>query len=51
MLNTFCKAIGMLGIQCQTDEPSTDAVRAAFMSHISEYGHSYGTKEELEYRF
>ena len=50
-MNTFCKAVGMLGIQCQVEEPSVDAVRASFMSHINEYGHSYGTKEELEYRF
>jgi C1A family cysteine protease len=41
----------MLGIQCTVEQPSVDHVRNAFVNHINEYGISYGTKEEFEYRF
>jgi len=41
----------MLGITCTVQQPSLDVVRDNFMKHISEYGISYGTKEEFEFRF
>ena len=50
-MQTICKGLGMLGITCTVQQPALDVVRKNFMQHISEYGISYGTKEELEFRF
>ena len=50
-MQTICKGLGMLGITCTVQQPALDVVRNNFMQHISEYGISYGTKEELEFRF
>ena len=52
-MNHLCKVIGFLGLQCgpeYTDKPH-DNVRENFFSHMFKYGLSYGTKEELEFRF
>ena len=50
-MQTICKGLGALGIVCTVEQPSIEVVRDNFMKHISEWGHSYGTQEEFEFRF
>ena len=51
-MNVLCAAVGgYMGIVCQPEEVSLDAVRQNYASHISKYGLSFGTKEEYEFRF
>jgi len=50
-MQTICKAVGILGIECTFEQPAIDVVRQNFMTHLSENGISYGTKDEFEFRF
>ena len=45
------KHLGVLGFNYSNSTPSTDALRAAFVEHVNTFGHSYGTREEFEFRF
>lgn len=48
---TICKGLGALGIECSVQQPPVDLVRTNFINHVNEYGLSYGTQEEFEFRF
>ena len=48
---TLCKSLSMLGIQCPTDSSNIDAVRANYVEHLNQFGISYATNEEFEFRF
>lgn len=50
-MQALCNGLGILGISCQSAQPELDVVRQNFMNHINSYGISYGTREELEFRF
>ena len=50
-MQTICKGLGALGISCTVQQPPVEIVRENFTKHLAEYGFSYGTKEEFEFRF
>jgi len=41
----------MLGIECSFEQPAIEVTRQNFVNYLSEYGISYGTKDEFNYRF
>lgn len=51
MINNLCQAATLFGIKCHYDEyyGAPDA-RERFLEHMSQYGLSYGTNEEFEFR-
>lgn len=49
-MNTIIKGLGALGLS-SVDQPSVAVVRENFVNHVNEYGLSYATNEEFEYRF
>ena len=48
MINFFCKAVAIAGVECDT--PVSYEVQQGFMQHMAEFGLSYGTKEEFNFR-
>merc|ERR1711998_417913 len=50
-MNTIIKGLGAIGLSSSVDQPSVAVVRQNFINHLNEYGLSYATKEEFEYRF
>jgi len=50
-MQTVYAGLGMLGLAWNPDQASLDLMRSTFMNHLSDYGISYGTKEELEFRY
>lgn len=48
MMNYFCSVMAMAGLECET--PVSYEVQQAFVQHMSEFGLSYGTTEEFQYR-
>jgi len=50
-MQTICKAVGLLGIECSFEQPAIDVVRQDFINYLSENGISYGTRDEFEFRF
>ena len=51
-MQTLYKSLGAIGISWQHADPSSlDLKRQEFSEHIIDYGFSYGTKEEFEFRF
>ena len=50
-MQVVCKGLGMLGITCSVQQPSVEVVRENYINHLAEYGISYGTQEEFDYRF
>ena len=51
MHSLFCKAGTMIGLQtCNDVEGNNFGVNKAFINHVSDYGISYGTKEEFHFR-
>jgi len=49
MLNTVCKALAGAGITCSTSDVE-GGVQTRFMDHVANYGISYGTQEEYNFR-
>jgi len=49
MLNTVCKALAGAGITCTTSDVE-GGVQTRFMEHVANYGISYGTQEEYNFR-
>jgi C1A family cysteine protease len=49
MLNTICKALAGAGISCSTSDVE-GGVQTRFMEHVANYGISYGTQEEYDFR-
>jgi len=48
-MNFICSTGAMLGLyQCET--PVSAEIEQAFIEHVAEYGHSYGTQEEYQFR-
>jgi len=48
----FCKAATLLGFNwCNTQHESLSLMEQSFIKHMSDYGLSYGTKEEYNFRF
>ena len=47
---SICKAAALFGFECESDE-ARHFVQEEFSSHLAEYGISYGTSEEFNYRF
>jgi len=48
MMNYLCSTLALMGMECET--PVSMEVQQSFMQHMAEYGLSYGTQEELEFR-
>jgi cathepsin L len=48
MMNYLCSTLSLWGMECET--PVSLEVQQAFMQHVAEFGLSYGTQEELEFR-
>ena len=48
---TVCKAIGLFGINCETQKESISEVEQRFVQHITSYGLSFATEEEYTFRF
>ena len=49
MLNQVCKALAGAGISCSTSDVE-GGVQTRFMEHVANYGISYGTNEEYNFR-
>ena len=49
MLNQVCKALAGAGISCSTSDVE-GGVQTRFMEHVANYGISYGTTEEYNFR-
>uniref|UniRef100_A0A7S3IN75 Uncharacterized protein n=1 Tax=Strombidium inclinatum TaxID=197538 RepID=A0A7S3IN75_9SPIT len=47
-MQSFCAALGFLGYSCA---PEDAALHQKFVEHMSVYGLSYGTSEEMKFRF
>lgn len=47
---SICKAAALFGFECELDE-ARHLVQEEFSTHLVEYGISYGTIEEFNYRF
>ena len=45
------KASSMLGLHFNGADEAHQTLKESFMNHISEYGISYGTREEWDFRF
>ena len=50
-MQTLFKGLGAIGLSQSQDNMSVDALREQFVSHVNDWGYSYGTKEEFEFRF
>ena len=50
-MNFFCKATAMLGMKDICHKKSDSLLLNNFVSHMTEFGLSYGTQEEFEFRF
>jgi len=50
-MNTVCTVAAYMGLNTCQEHNEIVALKNEFVHHISEYGHSYGTKEEFEFRF
>lgn len=50
MISTICKASAYLGVECHEDHNSAPAIELRFADHLSNFGISYGTKEEYNFR-
>lgn len=47
----FCATAAFLGLNlCDKKTAVSSAVEQAFLQHIADYGHSYGTIEEYNFR-
>jgi hypothetical protein len=49
MLSQVCKALAGAGITCTTNDVE-GGVQTRFMEHVANYGVSYGTQEEYDFR-
>jgi len=47
----FCKVAALAGLNTCDNQPAVSLVESAFIEHLGQYGVSYGTKEEYEFRF
>mmetsp|Transcript_7828 Transcript_7828/g.12127 ORF Transcript_7828/g.12127 Transcript_7828/m.12127 type:complete len:150 (+) Transcript_7828:19-468(+) len=47
-MQAFCAALGFVGYSCT---PENAALQQKFLEHMSTYGLSYGTTDELHFRF
>ena len=50
-MQRFCKAAAYLGFNNLCDEPVSLELEQNFIDHVAQYGLSFGTKEEYEFRF
>lgn len=52
-MQALYKTLGAVGLynSYTPEEQSLDLLRAKYITHIHEWGYSYGTREELEFRF
>ena len=50
-MNNFCKVTAYLGLKACDGESNISLQEQAFISHLNEFGISYGTKEEYQFRF
>jgi C1A family cysteine protease len=49
-MNHFCTAAAFLGLNVCENTTALSLVEQSFIQHLSEYGISYGTKEEYKFR-
>lgn len=50
-MQVICKGLGALGITCTVTQPPVEVVKQNFAQHVNDWGHSYGTQEEYDFRF
>jgi C1A family cysteine protease len=50
-MQVICKGLGALGITCHSTQPPVEVVKQNFSQHVADWGLSYGTQEEYDYRF
>lgn len=50
-MSHFCAAAALLGANLCANQTPISAVEQSFIGHLADYGLSYGTKEEYEFRF
>ena len=51
MQTLYTAALGAIGLSQSNDNLAADILRQQFVNHVNEFGYSYGTKEEFEFRF
>jgi hypothetical protein len=50
-MNTFCTAAAFLGMNACDSQQAISLAEKSFIQHLAEFGISYGTKEEYQFRF
>lgn len=50
MISHLCHAAALFGMKCEEEHVATPEIREKFMSHMEDYGLSFGTVEEFQFR-